>query len=64
MTQPLPNYKEIAEALWQLLDDIDTLDDSCRERDDLFRERARVRLKKRFEHFHKLYLPGREPGAR
>ena len=58
-------YKEIAEALWGLLDDIDTLDDACRDRNDLFREHVRVRLKKRFEHLtsdgYRLYLPGQEP---
>lgn len=34
-------------ALWTLLDDIDTLDDSCRENDALFRERVRAVQKKR-----------------
>ena len=38
-----------AEALWQLLDNIDTLDDSCRDNDAAFR-RSAVRLSKmRFE---------------
>ena len=37
------------DQLWQLLDNIDTLDDACRERDDKFRELSRVHLKKRFE---------------
>jgi hypothetical protein len=37
------------DALWALLDNIDTLDDSCREHDDEFRGRARVYLKRRFE---------------
>jgi hypothetical protein len=37
------------DALWALLDNIDTLDDSCREHDDEFRKRTRVHLKRRFE---------------
>ena len=41
-----------AEKLWALLDDIDTLDDSCREHDDLFRERTRLRQQKRFQIIH------------
>jgi len=40
---------EAAARLWQLLDNIDTLDDSCREHDDLFRERTRSQQQKRFE---------------
>jgi len=38
---------EIATRLWQLLDDIDTLDDSCRDNDALFRERVREIQKRR-----------------
>lgn len=40
--------KEQRDALWQLLDDIDTLDDSCRENDAVFRERVRHAQKKRW----------------
>jgi len=36
------------DRLWQLLDDIDTLDDSCREHDAEFRERVRAVQKKRW----------------
>ena len=39
---------ERAEALWQLLDDIDTLDDAAREHDSVFREQARAIQKKRW----------------
>ncbi len=35
--------------LWMLLDHIDTLDDSCREHDDAFRNFARKHQKRRFE---------------
>jgi len=39
----------IAVGLWNLLDDIDTLDDSCRDNDAEFRWLARERLKKRHD---------------
>lgn len=35
--------------LWMLLDDIDTLDDACRDRDDIFRAKVRQVQKKRFD---------------
>ena len=38
---------QAAEELWQLLDDIDTLDDACRDNDAVFRERVRKRVGKR-----------------
>lgn len=38
-----------AERLWQLLDNIDTLDDSCRDNDVAFRREARKQQKQRFE---------------
>lgn len=37
------------DQLWQLLDDIDTLDDSCREFDAEFRDRVRAVQKKRWD---------------
>jgi len=40
------------DALWALLDDIDTLDDSCREFDAEFRERVRAVQKKRWDILH------------
>jgi len=40
----------IAVGLWNLLDDIDTYDDACRDNDAVFRRRARERLKMR-HHF-------------
>lgn len=62
----LDGYKKIAEALWMLLDNIDTLDDSCRENDAAFRRLSRVQLKKRFEHLesdgYKLSLPSQNAG--
>lgn len=38
-----------AELLWQLLDNIDTLDDSCRSDDAAFRRLARKHLNARHE---------------
>ena len=40
-------WEERAKALWQLLDDIDTADDACREHDRTFRERVRALVKRR-----------------
>jgi hypothetical protein len=40
-------WEERAKALWQLLDDIDTADDACREHDRAFRERTREFIKRR-----------------
>jgi len=37
------------DALWALLDNIDTLDDSCRDNDCAFRDLARREQKKRFD---------------
>jgi hypothetical protein len=37
------------DELWVLLDNIDTLDDGCRENDAAFRELARKHLRRRFE---------------
>lgn len=42
-------FKARAERLWQLLDNIDTLDDSCRDNDAAFRREARKQQKQRFE---------------
>lgn len=41
--------KEQRRKLWMLLDDIDTLDDSCRDNDNAFRQAARKRQRQRFE---------------
>lgn len=40
-----------AVALWDLLDDIDTLDDACRQDDHSFREATRTTQRRRFEIF-------------
>ncbi len=42
-------FKAHAERLWQLLDNIDTLDDSCRDNDMAFRLNTRKHLKARFD---------------
>ena len=44
---PKNPFKNAAAALWDLLDDIDTLDDSCRDDDAAFRARVRVIQEKR-----------------
>ncbi len=46
---PLLLQATAAKFLWQLLDDIDSLDDSCRDDDKLFRERVRALQKRRFD---------------
>lgn len=38
-----------AYLLWKLLDDIDTLDDACKDNDDLFRRSAYDVQQKRFD---------------
>lgn len=38
-----------ASSLWKLLDDIDTLDDSCRDDDAMFRKKVREVQQRRFE---------------
>lgn len=43
-------YKAAAEALWQLLDDIDTADDQARDDDARYRVTARTIAKRRSEH--------------
>jgi predicted RNA-binding protein YlqC (UPF0109 family) len=52
---------ERAEKLWQLLDDIDTLDDACRADDRQFRDRVRSVQQKRFgiltSDGYELYVP-------
>lgn len=51
--------RQRAMRLWDILDDIDTLDDACREHDAAFRKRVREHVHRRFEHFksdgHTLY---------
>ncbi len=42
--------QEVAEALWDLLDDIDTADDAFRDDDAGFRNYARKAVKERFKH--------------
>lgn len=42
-------WEERAKFLWRLLDDIDTLDDSCRNNHVKFRERVRAAQKRRNE---------------
>ena len=41
-------WERIARFLWELLDNIDTLDDSCKADDGRFRERARRQQKMRW----------------
>jgi len=58
-------WRERAEKLWQLLDNIDTLDDSCKDSDAAYRNHSRKYLRARFEILtsdgYDLYLPGDEP---
>jgi hypothetical protein len=42
-------FKEAAVRLWQLLDDIDSLDDGCRGNDPAFRELVREKIQKRYQ---------------
>ena len=57
-SSPAPQSDDMArlvqqrDALWALLDNIDTLDDSCRDNDLGFRLRVRSRLRKRFDIFN------------
>ena len=57
-SSPAPQSDDLArlaqqrDALWMLLDNIDTLDDSCRDNDLGFRLRVRSRLRKRFDIFN------------
>jgi hypothetical protein len=44
-----PDFKRIAEALWQILDDVDTLGDQCKSDDKCFRSAALVDAARRFE---------------
>ena len=49
---PLPNYHglaQIAVQLWRLLDDIDTLDDACRDDHEAFRRIVRSVQRRRFD---------------
>ena len=43
------NWERAAYDLWRMLDDIDTLDDACREDDAGFRKLAYAKQRKRFE---------------
>jgi len=43
-------YKQAAEALWKLLDDIDTTDDAARDDDTCYRVNARTIAKRRSEY--------------
>lgn len=49
MRRAVAAHHEAAEKLWQLLDDIDTLDDSCRDGDAAFRRAVRAVQQKRHE---------------
>lgn len=44
----IEDHHAVAEALWRLLDDIDTQGDACRDNDRAFRERTRAIFKRRF----------------
>lgn len=46
-TNDVNELKAIAEGLWKLLDDIDTLDDACRSNDESFRNLTRDVQRKR-----------------
>jgi hypothetical protein len=46
------DYKGAAEALWQLLDDISTLDDACKSNDAVFRKAVRTVAERRGDHAH------------
>ena len=48
LPSPLEAAVSARDALWMLLDNIDTLDDSCRDNDLAFRDAARREQKKRF----------------
>jgi len=37
--------------LWQIIDDIDTLDDACKSNDAVFRARVQEKVKERFQYF-------------
>ena len=41
--------RQMLAFLWGLLDDIDTLDDACKENDKAFRDATRKRQRRRFE---------------
>lgn len=45
----MDQWEERARKLWQLLDDIDTLDDSCRSDDQAFRSLTREVQRQRFQ---------------
>ena len=47
-TVDAPDWKRRAFELWKLLDNIDTLDDACREDDKQFRRSAYEQQRKRF----------------
>ncbi len=42
------DWRRTAYELWRLLDDIDTLDDACRENDAAFRKLTYAKQRKRF----------------
>ncbi len=49
LIEQIQQLEKQRDALWQLLDNIDTLDDSCREHDHAFRNLTRKHLRARFE---------------
>lgn len=48
----MTDWEKMAKDLWQLLDDIDTVDDWARSNDVAYRRNARKIAAKRFEHMH------------
>lgn len=47
----MPSYKEAAEALWAIIDDIDTASDRCKSDDAAYRRLVERLQRKRFEWF-------------
>lgn len=43
-------YKDIAEKLWQLLDDIDTIDDIVKSNEKAYRDNIRKKVAERFKY--------------
>lgn len=45
----MKTHEQIIEELWSIIDDIDTLDDMCRDNDSMFRNYVRKSIQKRWE---------------
>lgn len=60
-----PMLRDMVRKLWELLDDVDTMDDACKFSDVTFRNNTRVLINKRAgvltSDGYNLYLPGTEP---